>query len=115
LAAGYRGLAPIDVARKKLSNENVIGFVNSSKDVLALAGLSHGGVDYGMVLRITDGVRGARKVEELADLGWAPQAFASESPDSVIILTTNGIARVKTSGTVEQLLRRVTDYFIPTR
>src|SRR5215467_11942748 len=34
----------------KLSNENIIGFVNSSKGVLAIAGLTHMDTDYGKVL-----------------------------------------------------------------
>ena len=91
--------------KKKLSSENVIGFVNSSKGVLALTGLSHLGYDSGMVLRITDGPGRKRRAVELADLSWAPWAFTSESPDSVIVLTTDGITRVKTSGNVEQLYR----------
>lgn len=91
--------------KKRLSAENVIGFVNSSKGVLAIAGLSHMGTNYGLVLQITDGVRGQRKAVELADLGWAPRAFVSESPDSVLVITDNSLARVKTSGSVEQLLR----------
>jgi len=91
--------------KKKLSDENVIGFVNSSKGVLALAGLSHMGFESGMILRVTDGPGLKRRAVQLADLGWAPEAFAIESPDSVIVLTTDGITRVKTSGTVEPLYR----------
>jgi hypothetical protein len=91
--------------KKRLSSENIIGFVNSSKGVLAVAGLRHMGSDYGMVLQITNGPGATRKATELADLSWAPDAFASESPDSLIVLTTNGIARVTTAGNVEQLFR----------
>jgi hypothetical protein len=65
--------------KKNLSRENVIGFVNSSKGVLAITGLSHMGFDRGMVLRVTDGPGLKRRAVELADLGWAPQAFVSES------------------------------------
>jgi hypothetical protein len=91
--------------KQRLSSENIIGFVNSSKGVLAVAGLRHMGSDYGMVLQITNGPGATRKATELADLSWAPDAFASESPDSLIVLTTNGIARVSTAGKVEQLFR----------
>ena len=91
--------------KTKLSNENIIGFVNSSKGVLAIAGLTHMDTDYGKILRITDGPGDKRKAEKLADLGWAPQAFVSESPDSVIVITTHALLRVKTSGSVEELLR----------
>ena len=91
--------------RKKLSDENILGFVNSSKGVLAIGGLSHMGFESGVVLRVTGGPGLKRRAVELADLGWAPSAFVSESPDSVIVLTTGGISRVKTSGAVEQLYR----------
>jgi hypothetical protein len=100
--------------KKKLSNENVIGFVNSSKGVLAFTGLSHMGYDRGMVLRITGGPGSQRKAVELADLGWAPSAFVSESPDSVLVLTTDGITRVNTSGAVEQLYRTRYHLLYPT-
>jgi hypothetical protein len=89
---------------KKLANENVVGFAKSSKGVLALVGLAHMGLDSGKVLRITDGEAGNRKVEALADLGAAPRTFAVESPDSLLIVTTRGLVRVRTSGMADQLL-----------
>jgi hypothetical protein len=89
---------------KRLGDENVVGFAESSKGVLALAGLAHMDSDSGKVFRITDGESGNRKVEALADLGAAPRAFAVESQDSLLIVTTRGIVRVRSSGAVEQLL-----------
>jgi hypothetical protein len=89
---------------KRLGDENVVGFAESSKGVMALAGLAHMGSDSGKVLRITDGESGDRKVEALADLGAAPRAFAVESQDSLLIVTTRGLVRVRSSGAVEQLL-----------
>ncbi len=41
----------------------------------------------------------------LADLGSAPEAFVVESPDTVIIMTTMGLVRVRTSGKVEELFK----------
>jgi hypothetical protein len=90
---------------QKLSNEDVQGFVNTSIGTLALVGLGHLGTESGQVLRITNDKAGNRKTEIFADVGSAPAAFVAESPDSIIILTTFGLVRVKTSGSVEQLLR----------
>ena len=89
---------------KRLADLNVVGFAESSKGVLALAGLAHMGSDAGKVLRVTEGAAGNRKVEALADLGAAPSTFAMESPDSLLIVTTRGLVRVRTSGAMEQLL-----------
>jgi len=88
---------------KKLSDENVVGFANTSKGVFVLVGLAHLGLDNGKVLRITDGVGGNRKLEPLVDLGSAPAAFILESPDALIVLTTTGLVRVRTSGKLESL------------
>jgi hypothetical protein len=88
----------------RLADENVIGFAESSKGVLAPAGLAHMGTDAGKVLRITEGAAGRRKVETLADVGAAPMAFAAESPDALLVVTNSGLVRVRTSGVVEHLL-----------
>jgi hypothetical protein len=88
-----------------LSNENVHGFVNTSIGTLAIVGLGHLGTESGQILKITDDKAGKRKTEIFADVKSAPAAFVAESPDSIIILTTFGLVRVKTSGSVEDLLR----------
>jgi hypothetical protein len=93
-----------DRRSKKLSDENVHGFANTSIGIMAFVGLAHLGLDSGHVLRITDGKAGNRKVKVLAELGSAPEAFVVESPDTVIIMTTMGLVRVRTSGVVERLL-----------
>ncbi|MGH9943539.1 MAG: hypothetical protein ACRD9R_14435, partial [Pyrinomonadaceae bacterium] len=61
-------------------------------------------LDNGKILRLTGGKAGDRKVEVLADVGAAPRAFAVESPDSLLVITTRRFIRVRTSGIVEQLL-----------
>ena len=89
---------------KKLADENVVGFAQSSSGMMALTGLAHLGIDTGKILRITNGAAGNRKIEMLVDLGAAPRIFVVESPDSLLIMTTRGLVRVKSSGVVEQLL-----------
>ena len=93
---------------KKLSNENVVGFADTSRGVLVFVGLAHLGLDDGKVLRINDSVGVTKKLEALVDLRSAPVAFAIESPDAVLVLTTTGLVRVRTFGNVDHLLK--TDY-----
>lgn len=90
--------------RRKLAEDNVAGFADSSLGVLALVGLAHMGTDYGKVLLVREGQEGNRPVEAMADLGSAPTAFALESADSLMVATYDRIVRVLISGEVEQLL-----------
>ena len=88
---------------KRISGEPVVGFADSSKGVLSLVGLAHLFSDSGRVLRISDGKDGNRTIEMAADLGSAPRTFVVESPESILVITTHGLARVQTSGKVERL------------
>lgn len=89
--------------RKQLAPDNVVGFAKSSKGVLVMTGLQHLGLDHGRVLLITS-EGGERRAEQLSDLGSAPRTFVAESPDSLLVMTTRGLARVTTNGVVQQLL-----------
>jgi|RhiMethySRZTD1v2_1073278.scaffolds.fasta_scaffold21150_3 hypothetical protein len=90
--------------RKKLADENVVGFADSSLGVLVLVGLAHMGSDRGRVLQVKEGDEGQRQVSVLADLKGAPRAFAKEASNSMLVLTTNRFVRVLTTGKVEELL-----------
>ena len=90
---------------KKISEENVVGFANTPQGILVLVGLAHLGSDSGKVLRVTDGEAGERKLEPVADLGSAPRTFVVESPDSLIILTTRRLVRVRATGQIERLFQ----------
>ena len=99
--------------RKRLSRENVHGFVRTSNAVLVITGLAHMGVNYGDVLRYVDGPSGKKRVEMLADLDWAPSAFTLESPETLMVLTSDGFVRVHTSGRVESVHRVVYGVLYP--
>lgn len=99
--------------RRKLTSDNVVGFADSAAGVLALAGLAHMGEDRGGVLLVREGRGGDRKVEPLADLGGAPTAFASESSDSLVVVTFTRVVRVRASGEVEQLYATEGDERLP--
>lgn len=90
--------------RKKLADDNVVGFADSSLGVLVLVGLAHMRIDDGKVLSVGEGNEGARKVNVLADLKGAPCTFAIESPNSILVLTTDRLVRVLTNGMMEELL-----------
>ncbi len=90
--------------RKKLADENVVGFADSSLGVLVLVGLAHMGSSRGKVLRVGEGDEGERPVSVLADLKEAPRTFAIEAPDSILVLTTDRLVRVLTTGKMEELL-----------
>ncbi|HKE58764.1 MAG TPA: hypothetical protein VKB46_18765 [Pyrinomonadaceae bacterium] len=99
---------------RKLSNENIVGFAATAKGTLIFVGLAHLALDEGKVLRISDGTNAERQLEPLVNLGSAPVAFAVEAPDSVIVLTTTGLVRVRTSGPIEHLLKTRYGQLYPT-
>lgn len=90
-------------SRKKLIDKNVVGLVRMEKDLWALTGLAHLGSDYGKVWRIVHNEQGWI-AEELVDIGAAPTAFAVETPDLILILTTKNLIRVTNNGKKEELL-----------
>ena len=89
---------------KLLSNDRVVGFAEGPKGVLVLTGIAHLGVDHGEVLLVKGGAGVGRSVEPLADLGAAPRAFVAETGDSLLVMTTRALVRVKSSGAVERLM-----------
>jgi hypothetical protein len=88
---------------KKLSDENVLGFAKTSWGILAIGGLAHMGSDYGHVLHVGAGADGNRRIETLSNLGAAPRAFVVESSDSILVLTTRELVRVRGDGAMQHL------------
>ena len=99
--------------RQRLLRRNVYGFVKISNAVLVITGLRHMGANEGDVWRYAVGPRQKKKVEHLVDLGWAPFTFTQDSPDSVLVLTSDGFVRVHASGRKESLYRRVYGLLYP--
>ena len=90
-------------SREQLWDDNVVGFTRDASGILALTGLSHLGSDYGKVLGVEKAQEGDWKAEALADLGAAPRTFTSESPESLLVVTTDGLVRVERTGVTELL------------
>jgi hypothetical protein len=88
---------------RKLSDENVLGFAKTASGILAIGGLAHMGSDYGQILRVGAGAGGNRRIETLSNLDAAPMAFVVESPDSILVLTTRELVRVRGDGTLQHL------------
>jgi hypothetical protein len=89
---------------KELARDNVVGFADSSLGVLVLVGLAHLGMDHGKVLQVGEGNEGERQVKVIADLNECPYTFATETPNSVLVVTTKRLVRVLTTGKIEELL-----------
>ena len=100
-------------SRKKLADDNVVGFADSASGVLALVGLAHMGTDYGKVLLVRESQGGERRVEVVADMGAAPAAYAMESDGSLLVATYEKLIRARTTGGVEQLHAPVNGFIIP--
>jgi hypothetical protein len=86
----------------RILNENVKGILATSKGVLVLVGLAHIDLDVGKVFIIPDSAK-PKEIRRLVSLDGAPQAFAIESPTTVLVTTTHGVSRVSFSGNLEVL------------
>lgn len=85
---------------QKLADGNVVGFVDLGGEPVALTGLAHLGVSEGKVLHLARAGVGAWLVNATLDLGAAVQAFAPETRDTALVLTTSGLYRVTACGDV---------------
>lgn len=89
--------------RWRLSEENVLGFVPSTRGLLVLDGLSHLNLSHGRVLLLSARAEGPPIISILAELPGVPYAFESTHPDTVIVGTPGGVFRVEASGAVISL------------
>ena len=83
-----------------------------SDSVFAIAGLAHLGMDYGKVLRVKYD-QDEWKIEPMVDLGAAPRTFVKESSESLLIITTKNLTRVRITGTIEKLLQTKYQFLYP--
>jgi hypothetical protein len=104
---------PKNGRRQRLLRENVFGLVKTSTGVLVITGLRHMGANEGDVWRYIDVPGQKKRAEHLVDLGWAPFAFTQDSPDSLLVLTSDGFMRVHPDGRLETLYRRVYGILYP--
>ena len=99
--------------RVKLSDGNIIGFVElGSEGVIALSGFARGGFSRGQALRVRRA--GEWAATRWIDLDSAAEAFALESRDSLLVLTTTGIFRLTACGDVTQVALADYDALYPT-
>jgi hypothetical protein len=98
--------AGVDSKTQKLSNQNVHGFVETQQGVLVFVGLDHLGLDSGRVLVVPYKFTSQTEVRILADLDGAPEAVSKLSDDTALVITTQGISQISSSGVSKTLLRR---------
>jgi hypothetical protein len=97
---------------RKLSNENVRGFVETSDGVLIFAGLAHMGMDSGKVLIITEHDSDVG-MQTLAKLDGAPQAVTRISSNVALVVTTHGMSQVSSAGDIKTLLHQTFGLLYP--
>ncbi len=95
-----------DGAARMLTGENVHGFVETPQGILVLAGLAHMTLDSGKVFIVPYSVKSPPDLKILAELDGAPQAFTKVSDDVTLVVTTQGVSRISSSGAIEPLLHR---------
>jgi hypothetical protein len=97
---------------RKLSNENVRGFVETSAGFLVFVGLAHMEMDSGKVLIVTEHDSDVG-MQTLAKLDGAPQAVTRVSADVALVVTTHGISQVSSAGEIKTLLHRTFGLLYP--
>jgi hypothetical protein len=97
---------------RKLSNENVRGFVETSAGVLVFVGLAHMGMDSGKVLIVTEHDSDVG-IQTSAKLDGAPQAVTRVSSDVALVVTTHGISQVSSTGEIKTLLHQTFGLLYP--
>ncbi len=96
--------SPEGKSRYQISREHVRGFLQNDRELFALEGLAHKGIDRGQVLRIVRGSNGKWRSERVVDLGSEPGAATRDKDGSLIIVTNTRLVRVRVGKPVETLL-----------
>ncbi|HSY93518.1 MAG TPA: hypothetical protein VK812_19310 [Candidatus Binatus sp.] len=95
-----------DGKTQELSNQNVHGFVETQQGVLVFVGLSHMFHDSGKVLIVPYKITSQTDLRTLVELDGAPEAVSKLSDDTALVITTQGISQISSSGLTKTLLRR---------
>lgn len=95
--------SPDGKLKKKITNGNIRYFIDFSGDLYVLEGLAHLGSATGSLLRLRKNEAGYR-TDVVTKFDGEPYAFVKDGPDSMLVITTTGLRRVKISGEVEKLI-----------
>jgi hypothetical protein len=98
--------ADVDGKTQELSSQNVHGFVATQQGVLVFVGLAHMGLDSGKVLIVPYKITSKTDLRTLGELDGAPEAVSRLSDDTALVITTQGISQIASSGVSKTLLRR---------
>jgi hypothetical protein len=91
---------------QELSKENVHGFIETQQGVLVFVGLAHGSLDSGKVLIVPYKINSQTDLKNLSELDGAPEAFSKLSSNTALVITTQSISQIASSGVSRTLLRR---------
>jgi hypothetical protein len=100
--------SPDGERRYKVSDDYIIGLIQTDSGLLALQGLAHGLETKGSILRIVPGASGRWVCETLLDLGHAPSVAVKDADGSLVVATAERLIRfVPASRKMEVLLDHV--------
>jgi hypothetical protein len=86
--------SPDGTTRRRISDDQVLGFARTEPGLIALEGIAHGVSSKGKVIKLVRSKTGAWVAHPLVDLGFAPMAYYKDSPKSVVVATTDQLVRV---------------------
>ena len=78
----------------RISNDHVIGFIQTEIGLLAIEGIATGKPPRGRLLNLGMDAGGVWKARLFMDIHDAPQAFFKESSNSLVIVTLDQLIRV---------------------
>ncbi len=78
-----------------LADARIKGLIPTGSGLLALEGLAHMNTNEGRLLRLEPRQEGAWSSEVIANLGHAPEAYATAEDGSLIVATTDRLLRVE--------------------
>jgi hypothetical protein len=86
--------SPDGKKRSKISDDQIVGFLETEAGLLGLEGIAHGGVSRGKIIRITKGEDELWHSELFVDLEGAPETVAKGPDKQLLIATTDRLVRV---------------------
>lgn len=99
--------APNGRKHYKVSDDQVCGFVSTHVGLLALEGLVHLTLHRGQIVKIAKSAQGLWRSTAFAPLGDAPEAVTGDSDSTLIVVTSDALLRVRLTGQVEVLIKKV--------
>lgn len=90
----------------RVTEDQVRGLYPTSRGVLAIEGLAHGGISTGHVVRVTRGKSGTWKARRITDLRQAPETATLDDDKTLVVATARSLVRVTQDGNIHTMISR---------